>query len=153
MKFRRGDTGEIKIRPTVGIGCLHFEGNVFDCKILLSMVSYGEKECKANVGVTNEVDDQRFCFKEIEAKDWNTTHSIIIQAREEEHHDYSATYKVELRVEEHGQHPIWGNYRLQDITVLLHIVLYTHCYSLTSNHACFSYFHDLVIRFQIRINF
>lgn len=124
VKFKRGNTGEIRVRSTVGIGCLHSPNGIFDdCNILLSMVSLDAEQCQANVGITNDIVDQKFCSKEVRAADWNKNHTIIVQAREEEYHYYSATYKIELYVEEHFHHPIWGNYRLPDV-IVRHDILY-----------------------------
>jgi hypothetical protein len=86
------------------------------------MVSLDAEQCQANVGIKNDIVDQKFCSKEIMAADWNKDHSIIVQAREEEFHFYSATYKIELYVEEHFHHPVWGNYRLPDVIVFISIL-------------------------------
>lgn len=116
VKFKRGETGAIIIRPTAGIGCAHSPSGEFDrCSLLLTMVSLDSKQCEANVGVKSNIVDQKFCSKEIRASDWSKNHSIIISAREENLHYYSASYTIELTTETHMHHPIWGNYRIPDV--------------------------------------
>lgn len=116
VKFKRGETGAIIVRPTTAFGCAHVSSREFDrCSLLLRLVSLDSKKCEANVGVQNNIVDQKYCTKDIPASDWSKPHSIIISAREENYHYYSASYTVELTTEEHMHHPIWGNYALPEV--------------------------------------
>lgn len=118
VKFKRGGTGAIIIRPTVGIGCVHSPSGLVDiCSVYLSMVSLDTNTCEGNIGLPNDIVDQRFCSKEIRASQWSKNYTIIISAREEESHYFSASYTIELITEQSFHHPIWGNYRLPDIHV------------------------------------
>lgn len=122
VKFKRGGTGAIIVRPTVGIGCIPTPSGVVDhCDILLSMVALDTDTCKANIGLQNDIVDQKFCSKTIRASEWSKNHSMIVSAREEVHHYYSASYTIELITDPNYHHPIWGNYRLPDIHVCNYI--------------------------------
>lgn len=99
------------------MGCSHNAGLTDWCRLHISMVSLERHTCKANIGVRNEIDDQLLCTKEIPVADWFKNHSIIISAREDNYHHYSASYTIELITVETYHSLIWGEYRLPDIRV------------------------------------
>lgn len=90
------------------------------CYIHIEMLSFGTQTCKANIGLRNDADNQNLCTKGIPASNWSQNHSILIAAREEEYHYYSATYTLGLVTEDNLFHPVWAKYRLPDIRVSNH---------------------------------
>lgn len=88
------------------------------------MLSLGTPTCKANIGLRNDADDQNLCTKGIPASNWSQNHSILISAREEEYHYYSASYTIGLQTENNLFHIIWANYRLPDIRVSNHYYMH-----------------------------
>lgn len=101
------------------MGCSHNAGLTDLCDLHISMVSLEGQNCKANIGVPNEIVDQQLCTKKIPVKvaDWFKNHSIIISAREDNYHHYSASYTIQLITVETYHHLIWSEYRLPDIRV------------------------------------
>lgn len=116
--LKRGETGEIILRPTVGIGCHYSSPEDIDtCTFMLAMVSLDAHECDANIGLQNGITNQRFCSKTVIQKDMSKNISIIIAAVEKEDHSFSASYKIELITDDNFHNPLWGKYRLPDIQV------------------------------------
>lgn len=94
--------------------------------IYIEMFSMEDQTCKANIGLRNGEGDQNLCSKGILASNWSQNHTILIAAREEEYHYYSATYTIGLITENNLFHTVWANYRLPDIRVSNHYYMHNY---------------------------